>query len=251
VSTRLVQTNEVRRCSYLLPAVQLTASLAAPAPLALIEPGASAGLNLGLDRYAYHYGSPVIPAGTRTPLTLTCELRGSIPPPLTLPSAAITWRAGIDLNPLSPLDPDDTAWLRALVWPDHPSRARRLGQALRTMGQHPPVPVHAGDATSLLPALVASAPPDTAVCVMHTAFLAHLTPAERDRFQQQILAISAGRPLYWISGETRTDPAAPRLHLTTCENGAVTGQWQLARYHSHGAWLEWTAHSTRLPRILV
>src|SRR5260370_513565 len=38
VSTRRVQTNEVRRCCYLLPAVMLAAQLAGR-PLALIEPG--------------------------------------------------------------------------------------------------------------------------------------------------------------------------------------------------------------------
>ena len=40
--SRPVQGNEVRRCSYLLPAVTLAARLAAPAPLALTEAGASA-----------------------------------------------------------------------------------------------------------------------------------------------------------------------------------------------------------------
>ena len=107
-----MQTNEVRRCCYLLPAVTLAARLAAPAPLALIEAGASAGLNLGLDGYAYDYGTGTITGDPRSPLTLHCELRGGTPPPLALPAPDIAWRAGIDL---SPLDPDDAAWLRALV----------------------------------------------------------------------------------------------------------------------------------------
>ena len=34
-------------------------------------------------------------------------------------------RVGIDLNPLDPADPDDRAWLRALVWPG-PNAAARL-----------------------------------------------------------------------------------------------------------------------------
>jgi hypothetical protein len=75
---------------------------------------------------------------------------------------------------------------------------------------------------------------------MHTAFLAHLTPPARSRFERQVVALSDGRPVYWVSAETRSDPAEPRMRLTTCENGKVTGSWPLARYQSHGAWLEWT-----------
>jgi hypothetical protein len=90
--SRLVQTNEVRRCCYLLPAVTLAAHLAAPAPLALIEAGASAGLNLGLDGYAYDYGTGTITGDPRSPLTLQCELRGGTPPPLALPAPEIAWR---------------------------------------------------------------------------------------------------------------------------------------------------------------
>jgi len=241
--SRLVQTNEVRRCSYLLPAVTLAARLAAPAPLALIEAGASAGLNLGLDGYAYDYdyGTGTIAGDPRSQLTLQCELRGGTPPPLTRPAPDIAWRAGIDLNPLDPLDPDDAAWLRALVWADHPGRARLLDRAFRAAAARPPAPVHAGDATALLPALVASAPADTAICVMHTAFLAHLAPPDRARFEHQIAALSAGRPVYWISAETHADRAEPRLRLATCVNGTVASQQALAQYQSHGAWLEWTA----------
>src|SRR5712691_3822934 len=46
VSTGLVQPNEPRRCTFLLPAFATVARLAGGRPLALIEVGASAGLNL-------------------------------------------------------------------------------------------------------------------------------------------------------------------------------------------------------------
>ena len=57
VSTGLVQTNEPRRCTVLLPAFATVARLAGGRPLALIEIGASAGLNLLFDRYGYDYGA--------------------------------------------------------------------------------------------------------------------------------------------------------------------------------------------------
>jgi hypothetical protein len=46
-----VQQNEVRRCTLLLPAFALAAGTVR-SPLALVEVGASAGLNLLFDRYA-------------------------------------------------------------------------------------------------------------------------------------------------------------------------------------------------------
>src|SRR5688500_12873277 len=49
--TRATQTNEPGRCAVLLPVLA-----ALPQPLALLEVGASAGLCLYPDRYAYRYG---------------------------------------------------------------------------------------------------------------------------------------------------------------------------------------------------
>jgi hypothetical protein len=68
-------------------------------------------------------------------------------------------------------------------------------------------------------------------------------PPDRARFEHQVAVLSAGRPVYWISAETRADPAEPRLRLATLLNGTIASQQALARYQSHGAWLEWTAQS--------
>src|SRR5262249_60879091 len=72
ILTRRPQTNEPARCAVLLPAL---AQL--PQPLALIEAGASAGLNLLFDRYSYDYAghrlaaphpaAPVPPRGPPAP----------------------------------------------------------------------------------------------------------------------------------------------------------------------------------------
>ena len=70
---RRTQTNEVARCGCLLPAF---AAVADGRPLALIEIGASAGLNLRWDHYAYDYGGRA--AGVpSSPLTI--ELRAGRP----------------------------------------------------------------------------------------------------------------------------------------------------------------------------
>ena len=92
LAIRRTQTNEVARCGALLPAF---AAVADGRPLALIEIGASAGLNLLWDHYAYDYGDPT--AGVpSSPLTIGCELVGPHVPPLDPPPVA--WRAGVDLS---------------------------------------------------------------------------------------------------------------------------------------------------------
>jgi hypothetical protein len=112
---RRTQTNEAARCATLLPALATI-----PGPVVLIEVGASAGLCLQLDRYSYDYGSIRLAGTDPGAPVLRCELCGSTPVPLTMPDVA--WRAGLDLNPLDPANPEDREWLRCLVWPGQSER---------------------------------------------------------------------------------------------------------------------------------
>jgi hypothetical protein len=124
---RATQTNEPARCAVLLPLLHRIGG-----PIALIELGASAGLCLIPDRYSYVYsdGTAVHPLSGPSDVVLRCRVAaGSLPGDLAAPK--IVWRAGVDLNPLDPADPDTAAWLTALIWPEHDHRRRRLAAALR------------------------------------------------------------------------------------------------------------------------
>jgi hypothetical protein len=125
--SRLVQTNEVRRSALLLPAFRFASDAAGGAPLALIEIGSSAGLNLLVERYAYDY-SGVAAGDQASPLRLTVQARGAMPP--VAPSPAIASRYGIELEALDVRDADDMCWLRALLWPEHDERRSVLRAAV-------------------------------------------------------------------------------------------------------------------------
>ncbi|HEU5199384.1 MAG TPA: DUF2332 domain-containing protein, partial [Ktedonobacterales bacterium] len=139
LATRRVQTNEVGRCACLLPAFGLVARLAQAEPLALVEIGASAGLNLLWDHYSYDYGDGNHYGAADSPMRLPCALRGPKTPsfPSTLP--AIAFRIGLDLNPIDIANTDEMLWLRALIWPEHHERVTRLQQAVEIARQDPPL----------------------------------------------------------------------------------------------------------------
>lgn len=193
VLARATQTNEPARCAALLPAL---AGL--DGPLALIEVGASAGLCLYPDRYAYTYddGTTTTRVGGPSPVQLRCATTGRPPLPSALPEVAV--RVGIDLTPLDPADPADMAWLRALVWPgpQHDERVARLEAAAAVAAADPPTMV-AGDLLAELPAVVAGLPAGVTPVVFHTAVLTYLTPADRDAF----VALVQDLPVRWVSQE--------------------------------------------------
>lgn len=191
---RSIQTNEPLRCAALLPALALV-----PGPIALLEVGVSAGICLYPDRYAYRYDTAdgevaVRPADGPAPLVLRAASDGDPLPPLALPD--VVWRAGIDLAPLNAADPDDRAFLTALVWPGEEGRAARIEAALDVVAADPPQLV-AGDATDprVLGALAAAAPREATLVITTPGVLPHISREGR----QRLIAAIAELPGRWIS----------------------------------------------------
>ena len=241
VTTRRVQTNEVRRCAILLPAFALVARRAGGRPLALIEIGASAGLLMLWDQYRYDFGLAGTAGNPAAPLLLTCEPRGPHLPPLPTALPAVVSRTGLDLNPIDVRDDDAIRWLRALIWPEHADRVQMLEAAIAVARQHPPHIV-AGNAAQTLPALLAAAPPDAALCVYSSYALNQMPADVRQRVLDAITAAAHTRDLYRISQEWYGDQAQPRLELFTY-TAAETRSELLAHAKSHGRWLEWLGPS--------
>ncbi len=167
ISSRLLQTNEVRRCACLLPVFGLVSAIAPDRPLVLIEVGSSAGLNLLWDRYAYDYGDGAIYGDAGSRVRLVCRVRGEARPPIPSTLPDVRFRVGIDLSPVDVTDPDAFLWLRALIWPEHAERRDLLRCAARIAEEHPPELVQ-GDALDELPRLFKRVPRGAALCVFHT-----------------------------------------------------------------------------------
>ena len=234
LATRRTQTNETARCAGLLPGF---AAVAGGRPLALIEIGASAGLNLLWDRYAYDYGDRAAGASS-SGLTIACELVGPHVPPLD-PRPRAVGSASTCHRSTPPTQPTRAGC----------ARARGPTSPRATPGSRRPSPSRAstpsrsacGDALAELPGLIAEAPEDSLVCVFHTAALAYFTRGQIDALTALLEAVE--RDVAWVGGEAagllvedrRPRGVPPYFALAAGRPGALALR---ARMGHHGGWLE-------------
>jgi hypothetical protein len=261
VATRTIQTNEVGRSAVLVPVLDAVHRRVGR-PLALVEIGPSAGLNLLLDRFGYRYDLPdgaVHVAGDRTsPVQLTCEVRGDLRPPLDAAPPPIATREGIDLRPVDVTDPAACRWLEACVWPLVPDRADRLRAALELARADAPR-LHRGQALDLLGATIERVPAGAVPCVLSTWVLAYFSKEDRLEVGRVLDELGATRDLALITGEYPSiapfidrparEPAgadgqgASLLGLSTWLDGDRSSR-PIAWTHAHGRWIDWLDEPT-------
>jgi hypothetical protein len=229
IRTRRTQTNEPARCATLLPALAQLRQ-----PLALIEIGASAGLTLLPDRYSYDYGDRQLTGTDPGAPVLTCQTLGPVPLPAQVPD--VSWRAGLDLNPLDVTHDDDVHWLECLIWPGETGRRERLAAAIETARRDPP-PIHRGDLLTDLPDLARQAPPGATLVVFHSAVLAYVAAEQRGQVAETIRALNAS----WLSNEG--PDVIPGIGIPERQGEKFVlvrdGARALAFTDAHGAWIDW------------
>lgn len=269
--TRTTQTNEVGRCATLLPALMDVA--ADGRHLGLVEVGASAGLNLLLDRYGYSYApasQPVAPHdGERageikvapdSPLVLHCTLRGPHRPPLAGPMPTIASRVGLDRSPVDVGDPAQARWLVACQWPDQPDRVHRARTAIAlSHGRRPRIVT--GDAVDDVAGVLEGVAESVFPVVMSTWVLYYLSPERQQAFITALDDVGAHRDVSLVFAEQPAvvpglaaagalpprpdgapDGTATALVRLDWRDGRRTGI-RLGDQHPHGTWLEWLIDS--------
>lgn len=238
---REVQTNEVRRCTALLPGFELIRNRLGR-KFSMVEIGSSAGLNLLWDRYRYSYRGHGETGPQDSELTLETDLREGEPElPGSMPE--IRERKGIDLNPLDVTDSDDTRWLKALTWPEQVERRERLERAVEAAKSQPPDIVE-GDALEKLPGLVEELPGP--VVVYGTQVLWELPPGKVERFTRVLSQVAERHEIHalfgerggldWLTGDRSVEDVPVRLEWSPDPS---EGFRQLGSYGVHGEWLRW------------
>lgn len=208
------QTNEVRRSTAMITATQFLAARFPGLPFRVSELGASAGLNLYFDRYALALPDGTTRGATDPVITLSPHWTGPLPPAAEV---RISDRRGVDLNPLSPDDPEARLRLKSYTWPDQPDRLARLDAALAIAHSV----VDRGDAADWLTARLAHPQPGTIDLVYHTIAWQYFPPATDAACRAALEAAGAratpDAPVahLWVEAEKHMALATVRLHIWT------------------------------------
>jgi len=260
------QMNEVGRCLDVVPALA-TVSAGDARPLALVDLGTGAGLGLHVDRYHYTYrlrdGTESSAGDLRSPVRLSCSVRGDRQPPVPSRLPAVALRLGVDAEPLDLTDTTTARWLAACV-PPEVGAVTRFAAAVEVARVHR-APSLRGDLVEMLPTVISGLPPDVLLCLVDSYVHVFLPPERLAAFRKAVAEIGRVRDVEWIS----VDPLVP---LGSAATGTVQGlevppDWLrdnrdggvfgvigrvsirngvrhgavLGRAHPGAAWLEWTA----------
>jgi hypothetical protein len=182
----------------------------------------------------------VAASGPRAASAPTFACRANAATPLPAGGVEVAWRAGLDLQPVDVLDPDQVAWLEALVWPGEGRRLELLRAAIEVARADPPRVVR-GDLRHDLPALAAQAPPEATLVVFHTAVLAYVA----DRADRAAFAATVGRlGAVWVANEAPgvvgAAPAPPGCSADTSFLLRCDGR-PVAWTDPHGTSIDWLA----------
>ncbi|GAB3961797.1 DUF2332 domain-containing protein [Actinoallomurus acanthiterrae] len=239
ISTRLVQTNHVSRALGLRLGLSVIAR-EVDDPIHLIEVGASAGLNLRVDRYGYQVGGRRF-GDQRSPVQLHARRHGPMPIPDLDVQPGLASVTGIDLHPIDVEDPQARRWLEALVWPENHHQRENLAAALALVADDPPA-MRAGDAIDVCPVLADELPAVAPRVVFHSAARIHVPAHRVSAFDSAIATLGDRGPLYRLSIEYPPDPdprpapARPGIALTLHRpDGTAT---DLAVVDGHLDWIE-------------
>jgi hypothetical protein len=230
------QTNEVRRSLGLVGGF-LTVAKETGLPLRCLELGASAGLNMNWDLYAYEFGEGRRWGALDAPLTLSGDWSGPAPP-LNAEVEVVEKRA-CDRSPIDVRSEEGALRLQAYIWPEQTERLARIRAAI-DLARRTDIAVDKADAADWAKANVA-VKSGAATVVCHSSFMQYPPPEVQAAIVSAIRAAgeraSEDAPLAWLRKEpTEGDAVQDAVRLTLWPGGEDR---LLARAHPHGAWVQW------------
>ncbi len=195
------QTNEVGRSACLLLGIFEAVRRHGLDRVRLLEPGASAGLNLNIDRYRFI--GPDWSWGPDSPLVVDTLARG-----ITPEDFEVIERRGCDLSPVEASTDAGGQYLMSFVWPWDRDRRARLAPAL-AVARDFPVVVDRARASEWLLAQLAEPAPDDALTIVWQSITRQYWPARESAAVDRAIDEARGRmPISHITME-----GVPPLHI--------------------------------------
>ncbi len=229
LKSRLVQTNEVRRCAYLYP-VFCDIYAKVKRPLALVEIGPSLGLNLLWDQYAYDYGTGEVYGNKESKLLLKTEMRSELPE-LILTSPPVAERIGIDLHVVN-LERDEL-WMRALIWPENAERVKLFEQAAEILRTQK-IKFIQGDGSQIIEKVVETISKESVVCIFHTWVANQMPEDSKLDLEKKFEEIGKTRDVFHIYNNMWDH----YLHIDSYINGELNCR-TVSETNPHGKWMIW------------
>lgn len=239
VSTRIVQTNVINRCSYLMPIFsKLIAEENKPATI--IDIGTSAGLTLNFDIYEYWYNDQKV-FGKSKVITKSIILESSIPIIYNISQPII--KIGIDQNIIDPTDEDEILWLKALVWTDQLERFVAIDEALKL---NEIKNIHFIKAETVLDfeREILKADITQTLIIYATHVLYQFSQDQKEEFYAMLERVGQLRDFYFLSVEgikillEKYNSKETVIELTQYKNKQKTVKL-LAETNGHGNWIKW------------
>lgn len=232
LKNKLVQTNEVRRCAYLYPSFCYIYEKT-KRPLAVIEIGTSAGLQLLWDKYCYSYNTDRVYGDVHSELEIISEIRGERSPFLLKQSPPVTSRIGIDLHVNDLKDPEDYLWLKSLIWPEHNERITNFEKAVHCLKAQP-LELIEGNGVKLITEIASKIPQEIVVCVFHTHVANQFPQEDKCELIERIQKLGETRDVFHLYNNMWD----LHLHLDYYLDGEAH-KLTLAETDGHGRWFQW------------
>lgn len=240
--THTVQTNEVGRSAALYGALLMIGG-----PIRLLEIGASAGLNLRCDAFAYPLIPGLLLGDPHSALRLVEPWEGTLHRAETAPG--ILQRKGCDPQPIDPCTLDGRLTLTSYVWADQLERLERLKAAISIARKVPAVVEQAG-ALDFLTRELADLPAAMTTVVWHSVIWQYVHPDERAAVND-LLAEAGSRATdtrrlarvslephrigggeYRFEVHVQTWPSGERVHVADASGHGPPVRWNGARLSS-------------------
>jgi hypothetical protein len=207
-------------------------------PVRLLEIGASAGLNLRCDAFAYDVGDGVVVGDPASRVRLSRPWEGAPP----LHDVRVVERRGCDPSPVDPTTTEGRLTLTSYVWADQVHRLERLRAALE-VAHRVPVVLERSGALAFLDRALSDLPDGVTTVVWHSVVWQYLETSERDAVDALIATVGATaterRPLARLSMEPtrvgdgeyafevhlQTWPGGERVHVADCEGHGPPVRW--------------------------
>ncbi len=202
------QTNEVLRSLGLLIGIFDVVGRSGLSRIRLLEPGASAGLNLLVDRFRF-----VTDTWSYGPVDSRLTLAEGVVGPVAPVGFEIVSRRGCDLSPVDPTSTEGRLRLRSFVWPFQVERHHRLSGALEIASAHP-VTVDLAPAADWLETQLDVEPADDVVTVVwHSISRLYWPAGETERVLDAVASARQRIPVahIWMEYPRRVGDDSPEL----------------------------------------